>query len=66
MIKVTGMNKKEIIINCIQIEKVEEIPETVITLMNGNKYLVLESADEVVELSIEYKKKIYEAASKKL
>lgn len=65
MIKVTGMNKKEMIINCIQIEKVEEIPETVITLMNGNKYLVLESADEVVELSIEYKKKIYEAFSKK-
>lgn len=59
MIRVTGMNNKEMIINCDQIEKIEEVPETVITLVNGNKYLVLETSDEIVDLTIEYKRRIY-------
>ena len=59
MIRVTGMNNKEMIINCDQIEKIEEVPETVITLVNGNKYLVLETSDEIVDLTIEFKRRIY-------
>ncbi|MFT8313915.1 MAG: flagellar FlbD family protein [Clostridium sp.] len=59
MIKLTGMNHKEFIINSDNIEKIEEIPETVITLMNGNKYLVEETADEVIDKIILFKKRIY-------
>lgn len=59
MIRVTGMNNKEMIINCEQIEKIEEIPETVITIMNGNKYLVLETPEEIVELIVDYKRQIF-------
>ncbi|WP_010236629.1 flagellar FlbD family protein [Clostridium arbusti] len=59
MIKLTGMNHKEFIINSDNIEKIEEIPETVITLMNGNKYLVEETSDEIIDKIILFKKRIY-------
>lgn len=59
MIEVTGMNNKEFILNADHIEKVEEVPETLITLTNGKKYLVLESIDEVKDEVIRYKKRIF-------
>lgn len=59
MIEVTGMNNKEFILNADHIEKVEEVPETLITLTNGKKYLVLESVDEVKDEVIRYKKRIF-------
>lgn len=61
MIKLTGLNHKEVIINSSIIEKIEEVPETVITLLNGNKYLVEESVDEVIDKIIEFKKRINNA-----
>ena len=59
MIKVVGLDSKEYIINADHIEKLEQIPESVITLTNGKKYLVKESNDEIVRKVIEYKRKIY-------
>lgn len=59
MIKLTGLNHKEIIINEDTIEKIEEVPETIITLLNGNKYLVEETSDEVIDKIIAYKKRIF-------
>jgi flagellar protein FlbD len=59
MIKLTGLNKKEFILNAEIIEKIEVVPETLITLVNGKKYLVLESTDQVIEEIIKYKKKIF-------
>ncbi|EOR27249.1 Swarming motility protein SwrD [bioreactor metagenome] len=58
MIDVTTMNNKEIILNADHIEKIEEVPETLITLTNGKKYIVLESVEEIVEKVIRYKNKI--------
>ncbi|MGG7176573.1 flagellar FlbD family protein [Clostridium paraputrificum] len=59
MIDVTGMNNKEFILNAEHIEKVEEVPETLITLTNGKKYIVLESIDEIKEAVIRYKNRIF-------
>lgn len=59
MIKLTGLNNKEIIINADAIEKLEAVPESLITLINGNKYLVHEDIDEIINKVIEYKRKIY-------
>jgi flagellar protein FlbD len=59
MIKLTGLNKKEFILNAEIIEKIEVVPETLITLVNGKKYLVLESADEVIDKVLRYKRKIF-------
>jgi len=47
MIDVTGMNHEHFILNADHIEKIEEVPETIITLTNGRKYIVLESVEEV-------------------
>lgn len=59
MIKLTGLDSKEYILNADHIERLEQIPESVITLTNGKKYLVKESNEEIVRKVIEYKRKIY-------
>lgn len=58
MIDVTAMNNKDFILNADHIEKIEEVPETLITLTNGKKYIVLESVEEVVDKVLKYKNKI--------
>lgn len=58
MIKITGLDNKEFVINSEHIEKLEQIPESLITLTNGHKYLVKESNDEIIRKVIEYKRKI--------
>jgi flagellar protein FlbD len=59
MINVTGLDGKEYVINADHIEKLEQIPESVITLTNDKKYLVKESNEDIVRKVIEYKRKIY-------
>jgi flagellar protein FlbD len=59
MIGVTGMNHAKFILNDDHIEKIEEVPETIITLTNGKKYIVLESVEEVMSAIIKYKNKIF-------
>ncbi|ERI91255.1 flagellar protein [Clostridiales bacterium oral taxon 876 str. F0540] len=58
MIKLTGLNNKELILNAEHIEKLEAVPESLITLTNGNKYLVRESNEEIINKVLEYKNKI--------
>lgn len=59
MIEVTRLNDSKVIINADLIERVEESPDTVITLTNGNKIIVKESRQEVRNLVILYKKEIF-------
>lgn len=54
MIKVTRLNGSEIFLNPDLIEIVEETPDTHITLSNGNRYLVRESARMIIEKMIAY------------
>lgn len=62
MIKVTRLAKKEdkeFILNCDLIESIEEAPDTTIKLLNGKILIVSESASEILERIIAYKRKIY-------
>ncbi len=59
MIRLTRMNRSKFILNTDLIETIEETPDTVITLTNGRKMVVLESAEQIIEKIIEYKRKIY-------
>jgi flagellar protein FlbD len=59
MINVTGMNREEFILNADHIEKIERVPETIMTLTNGKKYIVLEASEEVKRKVIEYKNRIF-------
>jgi len=59
MIRLTGFDKKEFVLNAEVIEKIEMMPETLITLLNGKKYIVIESTEELIEKIIRYKRRIF-------
>lgn len=59
MIKVTRLNDTQIVINGELIEFVEETPDTVITMTTGRKIVVKETVDELIDIMIQYKQKIY-------
>jgi flagellar protein FlbD len=62
MIKLTRLDGSEMYINPDLVEIIEETPDTHITLMNGNRYLVLEKAREIVDRIVVYKARIIHRA----
>ena len=60
MIKLTRFKTKdhEFLLNAELIETVEETPDTVITLVSGNKVIVEEDMDEIMRLVIEYRRSL--------
>ena len=58
MIYLTRLNDSTIVINSDLIEFVESIPDTIITLTTGQKIMVKESVEDVVEKTTKYKQKI--------
>ncbi|MCA8959264.1 MAG: flagellar FlbD family protein [Planctomycetes bacterium] len=58
MIRLTRLNGKEFLLNSELIKFMEETPDTVITLVNGERFLVTESADEVVDRVVEFGKRL--------
>ncbi|HTA71261.1 MAG TPA: flagellar FlbD family protein [Bryobacteraceae bacterium] len=58
MIQLTRLNHVPLIVNSDLIEHVEVTPDTVIALTTGQKFLVLESAEEVVERVIQFRRAI--------
>jgi flagellar protein FlbD len=59
MIKLTRRSREPLVLNSDLIEHVEANPDTVITLTTGNKLLVSETADEVIERVIEFRRAIF-------
>ncbi len=59
MIEVTRLNDIKVTINADIIEFVEETPDTVITLTTGRKIIVKESARDITESVIAYRRRIY-------
>ena len=53
---VTKMNGSKVTVNTDLIETVEEMPDTVITLTTGKKFIIKESRQEVKNLVILYKR----------
>lgn len=60
MIKVKRLNGKEFVVNSDLILYVEETPDTVITLTTGQKIVVVETIDEIINKVINYKAKLVE------
>lgn len=57
MIQLTRLNQSSISLNAIYIERIESIPDTVVTLLSGKKVHVLESVEEVTDkITIYYQK----------
>ncbi len=58
MIQVTRLNGKAIVVNAELIRYVEQTPDTLITLTNGDRLLVKEAMEEVVRRAIEYARSV--------
>lgn len=58
MIILTKMNHEKFLINHLQIECIELIPETKIVMMNRSYYLVRETSEEIIQKIAEYNAKV--------
>jgi flagellar protein FlbD len=59
MIRVTRINHVPLVLNSDLIEHIETTPDTVISLVNGQKLVVLETTEEVVRKVIDFRREIY-------
>jgi len=58
MIRLTRLNHAPVVLNSDLIETINTTPDTVITLTTNEKLVVLESAEEVVERVIHFRRQI--------
>lgn len=58
MIVLTKRNQEKFVLNHLEIECIECIPESKITMMNHDYYLVCESVEEIIDKIAEYTAKV--------
>ncbi len=58
MVKLTSLDGREISVNAELVETVEAKPDTTITLTTGNRILVREKVDEVIDRIKRYRREI--------
>ena len=58
MILLTKINNAQVAVNCDMIQFIEETPDSVITLGNGDKIMVKERMAEIIEKIVEYRYRI--------
>jgi flagellar protein FlbD len=63
MIRVTRLNHSGVVLNSDLIEQIESTPDTVISLTNGERIMVLESPDEVIAAIVSFRRSILNPSS---
>ena len=58
MIRLTRLNNRPLVVNPDLIKFIENAPDTVITLISGEKIVVLETAGEVISRIVEYRQRL--------
>ena len=58
MIRLTRLNNRPLVVNSDLIKFIENAPDTVITLVSGEKIVVLESADEVIARVVGFRRRL--------
>jgi flagellar protein FlbD len=58
MIRLTRLNNRPLVVNSDLIKFIENAPDTVITLVSGEKIVVLETAQEVINRIVEYRQQL--------
>ncbi len=58
MIQLTRLNSHPLVINSDLIKFVEQSPDTVITLVNGEKIVVRENAQDVLERVVQFRRSV--------
>ena len=59
MVRLTRLNHLPVVLNSDLIEHIEETPDTVITLTTGQILRVRETADQVIERVVEFRRRIH-------
>ena len=62
MINLTRLNGHRLTVNCDLIKHAEASPDTVITLVTGEKLVVRESCDELTQRTLDYRARTLRAA----
>jgi len=63
MIQLTRLNGNPLVVNSDLIKYAEASPDTVLTLVNGEKIVVLESCAEVMRRTAEYRAQVFGTAA---
>jgi uncharacterized protein YlzI (FlbEa/FlbD family) len=63
MVQLTRLNNQPVIVNSDLIKFVEQSPDTLITLVNGEKFMVQETAEEIVRRIVEYRQLVLQGTS---
>lgn len=63
MIQLTRLNNTRLAVNSDLIKYVEEAPDTVITLLNGEKLVVRETTEQVIERVRDFRRSVLIAGS---
>ncbi|MGB8885625.1 MAG: flagellar FlbD family protein [Candidatus Korobacteraceae bacterium] len=58
MIQLTRLNNSRLAVNCDLIKYVEQAPDTVITLLSGEKLLVRETTEQVIERVRDFRRSV--------
>ena len=58
MIQLTRLNRSSVTVNSDLIKFIEQSPDTVITLANGEKLLVRETTDEILDRIVKFRRSI--------
>jgi flagellar protein FlbD len=58
MIQLTRLNSHPLVVNSDLIKFVEQSPDTLITLVNGEKIVVRESAQDVLERVVQFRRSV--------
>lgn len=61
MIVVTRLNGPRFAVNPDLLQRVESTPDTILTLIDGTKYIVEESLEQVTQLVVEYRARVVAA-----
>lgn len=59
MIRLSRLNKEPFLVNCDLIEFVEETPNTIVSMVSGRKLVVSETADQITDLIVAYKRRVF-------
>ena len=63
MIQLTRLNNKPLVVNSDLIKFVEQAPDTLVTLITGEKIVVLEKVAEVLARVIEFRRSVLQGLS---
>lgn len=63
MVQLTRLNNQPVVVNSDLIKFVEQSPDTLITLVNGEKFMVREGPDEIVKRIVDYRRTVMHGAS---